>query len=213
MYNIGIRNKVNLDTYNRKEHYKDFKENNPCNFSATIKFDISNLIKNKARLYPFFIYALSTILNKYDFFRMYLKNNELYYYGSLNPSFLIFHKDTMTYSSLSYKAPKTYLESLSRYTKVIEKYKDIYELAPLHESTHSFFNISMFNFFSFESFELSIKYSCDYFIPIFTIGKYEKIDDKYLIPINIKLNHAVNDAYHLGIIVNELNLLIQDFKI
>ena len=48
----------------------------------------------------------------------------------------------------------------------------------------------------------------DYLIPIFTMGKYYKEDNKIILPLAIQVHHAVCDGFHICRFVNELQELI-----
>jgi chloramphenicol O-acetyltransferase type A len=48
------------------------------------------------------------------------------------------------------------------------------------------------------------------FAPIFTLGKFEKDNDKILLPIAIQVHHAVCDGYHVGKFAEGLQALAND---
>ena len=43
---------------------------------------------------------------------------------------------------------------------------------------------------------------------LFTMGKYYKENDKYIMPISIQVHHSVCDGFHLCRFINELQELI-----
>ncbi len=45
-----------------------------------------------------------------------------------------------------------------------------------------------------------------YLLPIFTMGKFFKHDEKILLPLSGQFHHAVCDGYHAGMLYNELQL-------
>lgn len=92
---------IDLEKYERKEHFLHYINNVPCFYSMTVNVDITNLkkfIKEKEyKLYPIIIYAITRTVNNHKEFRMSLDNkNNLGYFTEVNPSYTIFHKDNNT---------------------------------------------------------------------------------------------------------------------
>ena len=59
-----------------------------------------------------------------------------------------------------------------------------------------------------ERFNLNLQKGYTYLSPIFTLGKYYKEDDKFLIPLSIQVHHAICDGFHVCQFLNELRDLI-----
>ena len=70
------------------------------------------------------------------------------------------------------------------------------------------FNVSMIPWSTFDGFNLNLQKGYDYLIPIFTMGKYYKEDNKIILPLAIQVHHAVCDGFHICRFVNELQELI-----
>ena len=98
-------NKIDLNNYNRKEHYEMYMNNIPCTYSITVPLNITKFkktVKDKnIKFYASVIYLISKVVNKYKEFKMALNDNkELGYYDIISPSYTIFHNDTKTFSSI-----------------------------------------------------------------------------------------------------------------
>lgn len=76
----------------------------------------------------------------------------------------------------------------------------------LNEPTNTF-PISSIPWVSSTGFNLNIYNDGTYLVPIFTIGKYFKQDNKILIPMSIQVHHAVCDGCYTSRFINEVQEL------
>ena len=72
-------NKIYLNNYNRKEHYKAYMYNVPCTYSITVQLNITNFYKSvkskNIKFYASVIYLISKVVNRYEEFKMSLNDN------------------------------------------------------------------------------------------------------------------------------------------
>ena len=67
----------------------------------TVKMDITKIIKKKQKLYPTMLYYITTVVNKYEEFKMTIdEKGRLGMFDTMLPSYTIFHQDTKTFSNL-----------------------------------------------------------------------------------------------------------------
>ena len=88
---------IDLEKYDRKEHFIHYLNNVPCSYSMTVNIDITDLLKltkeRNYKLYPVILYAITKVVNNHIEFRMSLdENDNLGYYINVNTSYTIFHK-------------------------------------------------------------------------------------------------------------------------
>ena len=96
-----IFNKLDIQTWNRKESYLHYFNDVPCTYSMTINLDISKFVKkikeNNLKFFPAILYGISHIVNKHREFRMDIdEQKNIGYYSYLNPCYTIFHNETIT---------------------------------------------------------------------------------------------------------------------
>lgn len=66
-----------------------------------IKLDITNIIKNKMKLYPSMIYCTSTVVNQHEEFKINMNpKGKINLYDVLSPCYTIFHKDDESFSNI-----------------------------------------------------------------------------------------------------------------
>ena len=120
---------IDLEKYERKEHFLHYMNTVPCFYSLTTSIDITNLekfIKEKGyKLYPTIIYAITRIVNNHKEFRMSLDSeNRLGYYTEMDPSYTIFHKDNNTFSNIWTEYNQNFIEFYKSYEKDMKEYGD-----------------------------------------------------------------------------------------
>lgn len=91
---------MDIENWERKEHYYHYSNITQCTYGITIKLEVSNIIKDSLKFYPTMIYCIAKTANGLKEFRMSFEDSRLGYYDIINPSYTIFNKDTKTFSSI-----------------------------------------------------------------------------------------------------------------
>lgn len=204
---------INMDNWERKEHFHHYTNQVPCSYSVSITIDITKLLlkikKHNIKLYPAIIYALSTIVNQHNEFKTSQdEDGNIGYFDIIHPAYTIFHKDTETFSSIWTEHFPDFSQFHNNYLSDTQLYHNNKNMFPKKNYPSNLFNISMIPWIDFSGFNLNLSKNENYFLPIFTIGKYTKNDDKNLLPIAIQVNHAVCDGFHVARFINDLQALI-----
>lgn len=183
--------------------------NIPCTYSMTVKLDITQIKKKQMKLYPAMLYYLATIVNRHAEFRTTINpEGELGIYDEMIPSYTIFHEDTETFSELWTMYMPDFDVFLKTYENDIQQYGSNPGMIGKPAVPENIFTVSMIPWTTFESFNLNLEKGYNYLIPIFTIGKYYKEDEKIILPLAIQVHHAVCDGFHICRFANELQELI-----
>lgn len=202
---------IDIDRWERKEYFNHYHKEVPCTYSMTVKLDITNLITQKRHLYSTLLFELTKLINKHPEFRInYNKDGILGRYDTLLPSYTIFNSQTETFSSIWSNMKEDYQDFYTEYKKDIEIYGKKQGLISKPDMPENVFNVSMIPWTSFESFNLNLAKGYDYLLPIFTFGKYEQINNRYMIPMSVQVHHAVNDGFHVCRLINELQSALND---
>lgn len=204
---------ININQWERKEYYNHYLFNTPCTYSITTKIDITNLINNKLRLYPALIYCLVKTINKFDEFKTSYEDEEhVIIFDKILPSYTIFNKQSKTFSCIYSQYKDNLVDFLYEYEKDTTAFNESNKLFPQQNMPKNTISISMIPWIEIDGFNLNLKKDSKYLLPIFTLGKYFKKRDKYLISLSIQVHHAVCDGYHVGEFIKQLQNNIKNIK-
>lgn len=201
--------KIDRDTWARKEHFEHYFSNVPCTYSMTVKLDITKIRERQIKLYPAMLYYLTTIVNRHSELRTsFNENDELGIYSEMIPCYTVFHKDTETFSNLWTVYTSNIEEFLAEYENDILQYGNQKGMMAKPNVPSNNFSVSMIPWATFEGFNLNLQKGYDYLKPIFTMGRYYQKAGRTLIPLAIQVHHAVCDGFHVCRFIDELQELI-----
>ena len=206
---------IDRDSYYRKGVYRHFTEDCKCSVSMTARIDVTDLVsyskKTGTRFYINFLYLLCKVLNSRDDYRMqYLwQSDELICYDRINPTQYVFHEDTQTCTPV--------------YTEYCEDYKTFYLAASsdidkagktrdyqLDSASHpNWFDASYISWLSYDSLNIELPDGYLYFLPIINWGRYREENGRLMMPVTVRMNHAIADGF---LVANVYRLLEQEIS-
>jgi len=186
--------KIDREHWARKEHFEHYFSMVPCTYSMTAKLDISQIKEKKQKLYPAMLYYIATVVNRYPEFRTALnEDGELGVYSTMNPCYTVFHNDTETFSNLWTQYTPVLEEFCAAYESDLSRYGREKGMTGKPGIPPNCFTVSMIPWITFEGFNLNLQKGYDYLIPIFTMGKYYRENERFILPLAIQVHHAVCD--------------------
>lgn len=207
--------KINMTTWNRREHYAEFSAMS-CSFSITVDIEVSNVLqvlkKQGYKFYPSMIYLLTNAVNQVPAFKMGMKEGELIEWNRIHPSYTIFHPESETFSSLWTEYHADISQFMMNYNLDYQRYQRDLAFSPKPNMPRNIFHISCLPWMSFTGFNLNVPKVEDYFSPIITFGKYRIDSDKTYLPAAIQVHHAVCDGFHVAKFVEALQQLCDEFS-
>ena len=192
---------VDMEKYYRRGGYRHFTEDCKCSTSITSKIDVSKLIeyskKTNTKFYINFLYILAKVLNSREDYRMqYLYDKQqLIVFDKINPANYIFHEDTETCTVVYTEYFEEYEKFYNSCVAEIGKAKKTREYGLDPENHPNYFDASYISWLSYESLNVELPDGYLYFLPIINWGKYREENGKFLMPVSVRLNHAVADGY------------------
>lgn len=204
---------IDIENWKRKDYYEHFSRTIPCTMSLTTKIDITNIKRLNLKIYPALIFALTKTVNEFEEFRI-NKNSSgvLGVYTNLYPCYTYLKEGNDLFTNLWSNSIKSYSEFYESYIFDTTKYGDSIKMVGKENIPENSFPISMIPWNSFDGFNLNLKNGYDYYLPIFTFGKFILEDKKYLIPLAIQVHHAVCDGFHLCRFIDRFQEIINDEK-
>lgn len=208
---------IDLDKYYRKGVYRHFSEDCKCSVSMTARIDVTDLVtfskKTDTKFYLNFLYLLSKTLNSRDDYKMnYLwQTNELVCYDVINPTQYVFHEDTETCTPVYTNYSEDYQEFYKNALEDLERAKNTREYL-LDAANHpNWFDASYVSWLSYDSLNVELPDGYLYFIPIINWGKYREENGRLMMPVTVRMNHAIADGYLVANVYRLLDKEIAEF--
>ncbi len=208
---------IDLEKYYRKGVYRHFSEDCKCSVSMTVRIDVTDLVtfskKTDTKFYLNFLYLLSKTLNSRDDYKMnYLwQTNELVCYDVINPTQYVFHEDTETCTPVYTNYSEDYQEFYKNALEDLERAKNTREYL-LDAANHpNWFDASYVSWLSYDSLNVELPDGYLYFIPIINWGKYREENGRLMMPVTVRMNHAIADGYLVANVYRLLDKEIAEF--
>ena len=192
---------IDKETYYRKGVYRHFSEDCKCSLSMTARVDVTDLAaRSKAkgrRFYIDFLYLLSKTLNAREDYRMgYLwQTDQLICYDAIHPAQYVFHEDTETCTPVYTTYDEDYEIFYANAVRDVEEAKKTRSYG-LDAANHpNWFDASYIPWICYDSLNIELPDGHLYFAPIVNWGKYREENGRLLMPVSVRMNHAVADGY------------------
>ncbi len=208
---------VDKEKYYRKGVYRHFSEDCKCSVSITARIDVTELYKKSkttgTKFYLNFLYILCKVLNSREDYRMgYLwQTDTLVCYDKINPVQYVFHDDTETCSIAYSEYYEDYKTFYAKALADLEKAKQTHEYG-LDTANHpNWFDASYISWLSYDSLNIELPDGHLYFSPIINWGKFRKENECLMMPVTVRMNHAVADGYLIAKVFKLLEKEVSEF--
>ena len=207
---------IDINDYYRKGVFRHFTEDCKCSVSMTARVDVTDLVKRSketnTKFYINFLYLLSKTLNSRDDYRMqYLwQSNELICYDVINPTQYVFHEDTETCTPVYTNYSPDYSEFYKNAVADVEAAKQTREYLLDAENHPNWFDASYVSWLSYDSLNVELPDGYIYLLPIINWGKYREENGRLMMPLTVRLNHAIADGF---LVANVYRLLEKEISI
>lgn len=196
---------IDLAVWPRREYFEHYFSAVPCQYSMTVKLDITTLREKELPLYPTMLYALARSVERHEEFRTaFDPEGRLGVYDHLDPCYTVFHKSSETFSCLWTEYQEDYAAFCRAYREDVAAYGSAAGFAGKPGTPPHVFNVSMIPWESFESFHLQLPQGNGYLLPIFTIGRFYEDGGRVWLPLAAQVHHAVCDGFHLCRFIGEV---------
>jgi len=208
---------VDKEKYYRKGVFRHFSEDCKCSGSVTARLDVTELVeysrKTDTKYYVNFLYLLSKVLNSREDYRMgYLwQTDELVCYDVINPTQYVFHEDTETCTPVYTSYCEDYETFYKNAVNDIEEAKKTREYLLDAENHPNWFDASYISWLSYDSLNVELPDGYLYFPPIVNWGRYREENGRLMMPLSVRLNHAVADGYLSALVFRLLQKEIEAF--
>ncbi len=207
-----MRQKLNVETWNRKEHFNFFKTFDQPYYGVTIQLDCTRAYTQCKKLgvsfYSYYLHRTLVAINDTENFKYRIEGDDVYICDQVDASSTILRDDhTFGFSHIKFKPDV--IEFHQVVTAEIERIKNttgLFTTGPLTNVIH-FSALPWVNFTHIsEAFNKAANDSC----PKVAVGKLTEVGERKLLPFAIHVHHALVDGYHLGLFLDKLQLLLNE---
>ncbi len=208
---------IDKDSYYRRDVFRRFSEDCKCSLSMTARVDVTELAawskRTGTKFYLNFLYLLSRVLNSREDYRMdyYYRTEEMVCYDVIHPTHYAFHPDTETCTPVY----STYYEDYATfYAHAAEdlawaKENPVYIREATKEQNR--FDASFIPWLSYDALHMELPDGYLYFAPIVNWGAYREEGGRLMMPVTVRMNHAVADGYLVALVFRLLAQEIETF--
>ncbi len=195
-----MKHKLNLNTWNRKEHFQFFKQMEEPFFGITTRIDCTKAYaKSKEMGVSFFTYYLHKTLlsvNAVENFRYRIIGDEIYIFDNIDASATIFREDkTFGFSLIQYSENlNDFAESTK---KEIERVKNTTGLIT-RDFEINLIHFSAVPWIDFTSYSHARSFSWPDSCPKISFGKMVEENNKKTMAMAVHVHHGLMDGYHVG---------------
>lgn len=208
-----MKQKIDLATWNRKEHFAFFSTFEEPFFGLTTQLDCENAYhKAKSLGIPFSTYYLHKTLvavNENKAFRLRIDGDEVVEFSAINGSATVLRADkTFGFSEIKYNSDLFVFNQ-----NAIEEIERVQQTTGLftREFSPNVIHFSSLPWISFTSISHARSFTLPDSCPKISYGKMSvEVSGKRSIPFSIHVHHGLVDGYDVGVFVNRLQDLLNE---
>lgn len=195
-----MKRKLDLDNWNRKEHFNYFRKFDEPFYNLTADVDCTAGYKRtKAEggsLFTWYLYNAIKASNQLDVFRYRIEGDEVWEYETIHASPTISREDgTFGFAQVDFY--EDYEEFREHAMKEIERVKATKGLFTAPERP-DVIHYSAIPWFSFKGLTHPRNFSDGDSIPKISFGKIYEDGNRKLLPLSVHVHHALIDGFHVG---------------
>lgn len=196
-----MRQKLNLDTWNRKEHFMFFKQMEEPFFGVTTTIDCTKAFEKAKELgisfFSYYLHKTLTAVNAVEEFRYRIIGEEVYIFDQINSSATVLREDkTFGFSLMEYHEDAILFSEIVK--KEISRIQNTKGLFTREEYGENLIHFSALPWIKFESFSHARSYTWPDSCPKISFGKMTEVNGKKTMPVSIHVHHGLIDGYHVG---------------
>ena len=207
-----MKQKLDLNSWNRKEHFLFFKQMEEPFYGITTTIDFTQAYANaKALGVSFFSYYLHKTLsavNAIENFRYRIIEDEVYIFDQIDASATVMREDkTFGFSYMAYaENPIDFAQIVQTEIERIQNTEGIFT----REYPENLIHFSFFPWINFTSLSHARSFSWPDSCPKISYGKLLDENGKKTMPISIHVHHGLVDGYHVGLFLDRLQQLMNE---
>jgi len=205
-----MKTKINLETWNRKDHFLFFKQMEEPFYGITTTLDCTKGYEEAKQLgVSFFTYYLHKTLvavNAVENFKYRIENDEVVLHETICASATIMREDkTFGFSYMDFA------ENLDEFAEIVTTEIDrIQHTTGIFTRTYpeNIIHFSALPWIDFTSISHSRSFTWPDSCPKISFGKMTDQNGKKSIPLSVHVHHGLVDGYHVGLFLEKLQAML-----
>lgn len=207
-----MKQKLDIASWNRKEHFEFFSKMEEPFFGFTVNIDCTVAYEKAKKLdISFFNYYLHKTLvatNAIECFRYRIENGEIFVYDTINVSSTIMREDkTFGFSLIEFDEDIHTFNTIAK--KEIERVQNTTGLITRDFSDTNLIHFSAVPWIDFTSVAHARGFNYPDSCPKIAFGALREENGKKHMPLSIHVHHGLMDGYHVGLFLERLNIEMQ----
>lgn len=201
-----MKTKLDLNNWNRKEHFEFFSKMEEPFFGLTFTIDCTQAY-NKAKeleisFFTYYLHKTLMAINIVENFKYRIIDNEVYIWDRIDVSSTIMREDkTFGFSLIEFDAD---LNQFNQNTiKEIERIQNTTGLLTREFPDNNLIHFSAIPWIDFTSISHARGFSFPDSCPKISFGKMTEANGKKSMPMSIHVHHGLVDGYHVGLFIEE----------
>ena len=207
-----MKQKLDLNSWNRKEHFLFFKQMEEPFYGITTTIDCTQAYtKAKAIGISFFSYYLHKTLsavNAVENFRYRIIEDEVYVFDVIDASATVMREDKTF--GFSYMA---FTENVNEFAQIVQTEIDRIQTTTgvfTREYPENLIHFSALPWINFSSLSHARSFTWPDSCPKISFGKLTDEKGKKTMPISVHVHHGLVDGYHVGLFLEQLQVLMNE---
>lgn len=191
---------IDLNTWNRKQHFNHFNALADPYFSVIIPFNVTKAYAyskvNKISFFGKYLHDCMDAINSVENLKYRIENDEVVVYDIINASATIMRENkTFGFSFIEYNENlEVFLNNLEEEKERVEGSSGLYALKNVLNCIHC----SVLPWFEFSGHKEPVSGQKES-VPKLAFSKVKKQGEELIMNVAINVNHALVDGYHLGV--------------
>ncbi len=204
---------LDIEKWNRKEHFHFFSQFNDPYFAVTVDFDVTAAFnyakKQQLSFFVLYLHACMKAINSVENFKYRIHGDKVIIHDIIHASPTILRDDnTFGCSFIHYN--KDFNEFNKNFEAEKRRVLTTTDLFPEQDTDDCIYcsALTWFNFSGHKEPLFGVKKES---VPKLAFGKYVEKDTKLMMPVAIAVNHALVDGYHVGLFVEAYQKALDNF--
>ena len=207
-----MKQKLHLETWNRKEHFQFFKQMEEPFFGVTVTIDCTKAYEKAKELgvtfSTYYLYKTLTAVNAIAPFRYRIINDEVYIFDRIDASTTILREDkTFGFSSIKYDADLHVFSEITK--KEITRIQNTTGLLT-RDYPENLIHFSTLTWINFTSFSHARSFSFPDSCPKISFGKMIETDGKKTMAMCVHVHHGLMDGIHVGEFIDYFERIMKE---